>query len=83
MVNMDLLGSSNDEAMEIICPQVHEKGTYSNLSQKFKEKNTDFKKQYCKIYTVRLERMFELLHDRIQWKWGMLIYKICFVIFLF
>lgn len=70
---MDLLGEISDEPVKLIRPEEHEKSTYTNLSTKFKEHDrVDFKKQYCKIYSVRLEKMFELLHDRVQLKWGSL-----------
>lgn len=70
MVATDLLGEPNDDQMKIILPEQHENDTHSNLSARFKEQNVDFKNQYCKIYSVRLEKMFQLLQRRIVKKWG-------------
>lgn len=64
------LGELTNDPIPITLPEKHKVSTYNNLSSKYINQNVDFKKQYCKIYTVRLERMFELLEDRILKKWG-------------
>lgn len=43
---------------------------YRNLSQKFTKQITDYSKQYCSIYTIRLEQMTPILMERISQKWG-------------
>lgn len=43
---------------------------YENLSQKFSKQMNDYNKQYCSIYTVRLQQMTAILRERIKKKWG-------------
>lgn len=43
---------------------------YQNLSERFSKQNDDYSKQYCSIYTVRLQQMTAALMERISEKWG-------------
>lgn len=43
---------------------------YCNLSDRFSKSQSDYNKQYCSIYNVRLENMRKLLEERIKKKWG-------------
>lgn len=43
---------------------------YKNLSQRFTKRSNNYNKQYCSIYTVRLQQMTVLLMEKISKKWG-------------
>lgn len=43
---------------------------YKNLSQRFAKQTNDYNKQYCSIYTIRLQQMTAMLMERVSQKWG-------------
>lgn len=43
---------------------------YKNLSQRFSKQSNDYNKQYCSIYTIRLQQMTTMLMETIYRKWG-------------
>ncbi|XP_017770449.1 PREDICTED: DNA polymerase delta small subunit [Nicrophorus vespilloides] len=43
---------------------------YKNLSKRFNNPGSDYSKQYCSIYNIRLGKMRQILAECIQIKWG-------------